>query len=250
MNELRAIAESHRLWLLEDAAQGLMASYRGSPLGAIAPLGAVSFHETKNVTCGEGGALLINDPSLIERAEVLRDKGTNRSSFFRGQVDKYTWTDLGSSFALGDMSAAFLWAQLQKADVLTRARLAIWSRYHEGFAALERQGMVRRPIIPDGCQHNAHMYYLLLPDISERTRALAALAERGINAVFHYVPLHSSPAGQRYARSDQPLPNTDDASERLLRLPLWAGMTDDTVNRVIEAVRSIAGLQSVRWSGR
>jgi dTDP-4-amino-4,6-dideoxygalactose transaminase len=241
MDRLQTIARDHNLWLTEDAAQGLMATYQGKPLGTIGQLGAISFHETKNVTCGEGGALLVNDPQLIERAEVLRDKGTNRSSFFRGQVDKYTWIDVGSSYALSDMSAAFLWAQLQKAKPLTRARLSIWERYQQGFAELEERGVVRRPVVPHECVNNAHMYYLLVRDLSERSRVLEQLTERGINAVFHYVPLHSSPAGRRYGRADGRLPITQDVSGRLLRLPLWAGMTDAMVDRVIEEVRAVAG---------
>jgi dTDP-4-amino-4,6-dideoxygalactose transaminase len=237
MGPLRELASDSGAMLIEDAAQGLMASRGGRPLGSFGDLGALSFHETKNVTCGEGGALLVNDPELIERAEVLRDKGTNRQRFERGETAKYTWIDIGSSFAMSDLNAAFLWGQLEEAEAITASRLATWRRYHEAFAGLEAEGLARRPIVPEDCTHNAHMYYLLLSGPDERARVIDDLDARGINAVFHYVPLHSSPAGRRYGRASGELPVTDDASERLLRLPLWADMPDETSDTVIDAVR-------------
>ena len=230
------IAEETGTPLLEDAAQGILASYDGRPLGSFGSLAALSFHETKNVHCGEGGALLINDASLAERAEILLDKGTNRRRFFRGQVDKYSWVDIGSSYAPSEVNAAFLWAQLEDADAITAQRLAIWRTYHEAFAELEQQGAVRRPVIPGACAHNAHMYYLLLPDLDSRSRLIDELRRVGIHAVFHYVPLHASDAGRRYGRQVGDLSVTEDANERLVRLPLWPGMTDEDVERVVDAV--------------
>lgn len=238
MGPLRELADERGLMLIEDAAQGLMASRDGRALGSFGDLAALSFHETKNVTCGEGGALLVNDPALIERAEILRDKGTNRQRFERGETAKYTWVDIGSSYAMSDLNAAFLWGQLEEAEEITASRLATWERYHEGFADLEGEGLVRRPVIPESCVHNAHMYYLLLAGPDERRRVITDLDERGINAVFHYVPLHSSPAGRRYGRAQHgELPVTDDVSERLLRLPMWADMGPETVEAVLDAVR-------------
>ncbi len=215
-----------------------MATYRGRPLGALGHLGALSFHETKNVISGEGGALLSNDERFCERAEIIREKGTNRSQFFRGQVDKYTWVDVGSSYLPGELIAAFLFAQMEEAEAITARRLAIWGTYHSAFAELEQQGRLRRPIVPEHCLHNAHMYYLLVADLATRTRLLQFLAEREIRAVFHYVPLHSSPAGQRFGRSDGELPVTDGASERLLRLPLYHDLSEEEQARVIDAIRA------------
>ncbi|MDF3031848.1 MAG: TDP-4-keto-6-deoxy-D-glucose transaminase [Moraxellaceae bacterium] len=224
MDTILAIAAKHGLRVIEDAAQGLMASYRGRALGSIGDFGCISFHETKNVIAGEGGALLINEPQAVERAEIIREKGTNRSRFFRGQVDKYTWVDVGSSYLPGEIIAAFLFAQLEEAAAITKRRLDIWEAYHEAMAPLERKGLLRRPIVPADCQHNAHMYYVLLPDLETRTRAIDLLRAGGIHSVFHYVPLHDSPAGQRFARTHGELPHTLAASERLLRLPLWVGL--------------------------
>jgi dTDP-4-amino-4,6-dideoxygalactose transaminase len=241
MAELRELATAEDLVLIEDAAQGLMASQNGEALGSRGHLGTVSFHETKNVTCGEGGTLLVNDLERLERAEVIRDKGTNRKGFQRGLVDKYTWVDIGSSFGLSELAAAFLWGQLEQADEITADRLETWSRYHEAFAELERDGLLRRPVVPDSCQHNAHMYYVLLPSERERHRMIGQLADEGISAVFHYVPLHSSPAGRELGRAAAPLPITDAVSSRILRLPLWAGMDPDQVDAVIEAVSSAVG---------
>ena len=237
MNALADIARSRGLLLLEDAAQGVLASYHGRPLGGIGDLGAVSFHETKNVLSGEGGALLLRDDDFVQRAEILREKGTNRSAFFRGQVDKYTWVDVGSSFLPSELTAAFLWAQLERADELTERRLAIWNAYHEAFADLETEGHVRRPVIPPHCTHNAHMYYLLMSSIGERQRLIRELAAAGIGAVFHYVPLHDSPAGRKFGRAASALPVTTETSERLLRLPIWAGL-EPYLDEVIAAVRT------------
>lgn len=237
MDEFEAIAQRHGVPLIEDAAQALLSTYKGRPLGAIGSLGAVSFHETKNIVSGEGGALLVNDPRFVPRAEVIREKGTNRSSFFRGQVDKYTWVDLGSSFLPSEITAAFLYAQLEHAHTLTENRRRVWNRYHTDFAALEQDGKLRRPIVPLECGHNAHLYYVLLPDLAGRTRLITRLKERGVMALFHYVPLHDAPAGRRYGRAHGTLPITSDVSDRLVRLPLWAGMDEATAAIVVECVR-------------
>jgi dTDP-4-amino-4,6-dideoxygalactose transaminase len=226
MDPIMAIAERHGLMVIEDAAQGIMSTYKGRPLGSIGHLACLSFHETKNIISGEGGALLINDAKLARRAEIIREKGTNRSAFFRGQVDKYTWVDVGSSYLPGEIIAAYLWAQMEQADEITRRRLEVWHRYHAFFESYERRGMVQRPKVPADCVHNAHMYYLVFKDLEERTRVLARLRELGIGAVFHYVSLHSAPAGERFGRSAGPLPHTEATSERLLRLPLWVGLED------------------------
>lgn len=236
MKELVAIAKRHDLSIVEDAAQGLCASYRDQPLGTFGALGTLSFHETKNVTCGEGGALLVNDMELWERAEILREKGTNRSRFFRGQVDKYTWVDVGSSYILSDMAAAFLCAQLEEAERITQRRRDIWGHYHTAFAQLEEDGVVRRPVVPTHCRPNGHLYYLLVANREQRQALLESLAQRGVNSVFHYVPLHSSPAGRRVGRVSGSLRTTDCVSERLVRLPLWHGMSDEQVAQVAEVV--------------
>jgi dTDP-4-amino-4,6-dideoxygalactose transaminase len=241
MGELLEIADETGTPLVEDAAQGIVAAYDGQPLGSFGCLAALSFHETKNVHCGEGGALLINDGALRERAEILLDKGTNRRRFFRGEVDKYTWVDIGSSYAPSEINAAFLWAQFEDAEVITAQRLAIWRTYHEAFADLEQRGVVRRPIVPDRCSHNAHMYYLLLPDLESRSRLIDDLKGVGVHAVFHYVPLHTSDAGRRFGRQAGDLTVSEDASARLVRLPLWPGMTNEDVNRVVDAVVSACG---------
>lgn len=234
MDAVAAIADRHGILVVEDAAQGILSTYRGKPLGSIGAFGALSFHETKNIISGEGGALLVNDARFVDRAEIIREKGTNRSQFFRGQVDKYTWVDIGSSYLPGEIVAAFLAAQMDEAARVTDERLAIWQRYHEAFAALESRGRVRRPIVPSHCRHNAHMYYLLLADLDARTRFIAALKDAGVHSVFHYVPLHDSPAGLRFGRASGTLPVTDDASRRLVRLPLW--LPDMDQDRVIEVV--------------
>ena len=239
MDTIMDIAGRHGLMMIEDAAQGLMATYKGHPLGGIGHLSAVSFHETKNVISGEGGALLINDPRWVERAEIIREKGTNRSQFLRGDIDKYTWVDLGSSYLPSEIIAAFLWAQLEEGNSITRQRLKLWEQYHEGFADLENQGKVRRPVVPLECRHNAHMYYLLLPDLKSRVALQQKLKVAGIHAVSHYVPLHSSRAGRRYGRTHGDLAHTQETSDRLLRMPLWIGMTTVETTQVIETVTSL-----------
>ncbi len=236
MDAFAQIAERHGLMLIEDAAHSVLSTYDGRPLGALGDLGTLSFHETKNVISGEGGALLIRDEELVARAEILLEKGTNRSAFVRGEVDKYTWVDLGSSFGASEVTAAFLWAQLEHAAEITRQRLAAWDAYHEAFAALESTGLVRRPVVPDGCVHGGHVYHLLAPSRALRDRLLERLRRRGIHAVFHYVPLHSAPAGRRYGRAHGELPVTDDASGRLLRLPLWVGISEAQIEQVVAEV--------------
>lgn len=236
MDMITAIAKRRGLKVVEDAAQGTMATYKGRALGSIGDLGAYSFHETKNVISGEGGALLVNDPEMALRAEIIREKGTDRGRFFRGEVDKYTWQEVGSSFLPGELTAAFLWAQLEEADAITHARMESWQRYHELLAPLEAEDILRRPIIPGDCRHNAHMYYVLLPPEVDRQAVLAELKRHEIWAVFHYVPLHSSPAGQRYGRAHGSLDVTNVLSERLIRLPLWMGMTADQQHAVIETL--------------
>ncbi len=240
MDVILDIAARHGLTVVEDAAQGIGSTWRGRPLGAIGTFGALSFHETKNIISGEGGALLVNDELYLERAEIIREKGTNRSKFFRGQVDKYTWVDLGSSFLPGEIVAAFLYAQMEEADAITARRLALWQRYHDAFAAAEAAGLVRRPVIPPDCIHNAHMYYLLFRSLDARTAAIAALKAEGIQSVFHYIPLHSAPAGRRYGRAHGDLKVTNRVSDTLLRLPLW--LPDLDIERVIAGVlRNLGG---------
>jgi len=239
MDTVVELARQHRLLVIEDAAQGLLSSYRDRPLGSIGQLGTVSFHETKNVISGEGGALLINDPGLIQRAEIIREKGTNRSQFFRGQIDKYTWVDIGSSYVPGEIAAAFLLAQLEHGPELTADRLALWATYHRAFEDLERAGAVRRPIVPNECGHNAHMYYLLLSDLAVRTRFIDAMNRAGVNTVFHYVPLHSSPAGRKYGRTHGSLSVTETQSERLVRMPMWVGLESNVGYAIEEARRAL-----------
>ena len=234
MDVVMDIAARHGLLVIEDAAQAVMSTFYGRPLGSIGQLGALSFHETKNVISGEGGALLVNDASRILRAEIVREKGTNRTLFFRGQVDKYTWVDIGSSFLPGEIVAAFLLAQLEKAELITARRLALWERYHSAFESLERAGRLRRPIVPEGCGQNAHMYYLLLRDLAERTAFIGHMKRLGIHCVFHYVPLHSSPMGSQVGRVSGNLKVTNDVADRLVRLPLWLGI-EDHLDRIIDA---------------
>jgi dTDP-4-amino-4,6-dideoxygalactose transaminase len=237
MDAILDIAHRYELWVIEDAAQGFGATYQERSLGSMGHLAALSFHETKNVISGEGGALLINDPRLIERAEIIWEKGTNRSQFFRGMVDKYSWVDIGSSYLPSEIIAAFLWSQLEQAEAITRSRLNIWRQYHNGLENLENRGVLRRPIIPANCEHNGHMYYILCPDLATRTALIDFLKLAGIHAVFHYVPLHSAPAGQRFARTSGNLPQTLNLSDRLLRLPMFPSLTTSHVEQVIDAVQ-------------
>jgi dTDP-4-amino-4,6-dideoxygalactose transaminase len=241
MDPLLDIARRHRLLVIEDAAQGLFSTYRRRPLGSFGAFSAVSFHETKNVVAGEGGALIVNDARWAGRSEVLWEKGTNRADFFRGAVDKYTWVDVGSSFLPSEITAAFLLAQLEAADVIVERRLAVWQRYHDAFAPWEQRGVVRRPILPSTATHNGHLYYLLFADRSERAAVQTHLERAGIHAVFHYVPLHSSPAGRKYGRVAGDLPVTDDIAARLLRLPIWAGMSTSDVDFVADRVARALG---------
>jgi dTDP-4-amino-4,6-dideoxygalactose transaminase len=236
MDTIRAIAERHGLLVIEDAAQGMMSAYKDHPLGSIGHLGAYSFHETKGIISGEGGALLINDGHFNELAEVIWEKGTNRSKFFRGEVDKYTWQHIGSSYLPGELISAFLWAQLEEAETLTLRRLAVWENYHKQFESMEKAGVLKRPVVPDECRHNAHMYYIILPDLKTRTYVLDNLNDRGIKAIFHYIPLHSSPAGKKYGRVHGNLDTTLSLSNRIVRLPLWVGMEHEKITEVVSAV--------------
>ncbi|ATE73383.1 dTDP-4-amino-4,6-dideoxygalactose transaminase [Lysobacter capsici] len=236
MDAIGDIARKHGLYVIEDAAQGICSTYKNQPLGTIGDLGALSFHETKNIISGEGGALLVRDPEFGERAEIIREKGTNRSRFFRGQVDKYTWVDQGSSFLPGEITAAFLSAQLDQAEAITERRLALWQRYYEWAQEYESRGLIRRPIVPSDCKHNAHMFYMLLPDLQKRTRFIQLLREHDVQAVFHYIPLHSAPHGLKTGRAHGDLTVTDRVSDTLVRMPLWVGL-DSQLDRVF----SVAG---------
>lgn len=238
MRAIGEIAERHHLVVVEDAAQALMSTHRGKPAGGIGHLGAVSFHETKNITCGEGGALLVNDPRFTERAHLIREKGTNRTQFLAGRVDKYSWVDLGSSYLPSEITAAFLWAQMEAAEDITSRRLHIWDRYHEELSDLERDGFLRRPRVPEDCRGNAHMYYILLPRERSREECIEAMAAHGVDVVSHYVPLHSSPAGRRLGRVSGELTVTDDISRRILRLPLWLGL-EGSQHRVVSALDDV-----------
>jgi len=227
MDSIMEIAARYHLFVVEDAAQGLLSSYKGRPLGTIGHLGCYSFHETKNITSGgEGGALIINRSDWFERAQILIDKGTNRHQFFNGLVDKYTWVGLGSSYGMNELLAAFLWAQLEGSKDIMLRRMRLWEQYDFGLKALEEASLLRRPVIPPERQHNAHIYYILLPSLEKRERLLEELKLVGIGATFHYVPLHSTPYGKKVARYDGNLPVTDEQSSRLLRLPLWVGLED------------------------
>ena len=236
MDTIMTLAEQYGVAVVEDAAQAIMAYYKGRPLGGIGDLGAYSFHETKNIILGEGGALLVNDSSLNLRAEIIREKGTDRSEFMRGKVDKYTWHDRGSSFLPGDIIAAFLWAQFERAQEITQQRLMLWDYYHEQLESLESAGLLKRPHVPPECEHNAHMYYIILPQGTNRPAVLEHLAFHNIFAISHYVPLHSSPGGLRFGRAHGDLFLTDTLSERIIRLPLWIGLTYVQQDRVIQQV--------------
>ena len=242
MEAIMSLAEKHGLLVIEDAAQAIMCGYIGKPLGSIGHLAALSFHETKNIHAGEGGALLVNDVRFIERAEIVREKGTNRNKFFRGEVDKYTWVDIGSSYLPSELVAAFLYAQMEEAEKITQKRLELWRAYHAAFEKLESEGKIRRPIIPERCKHNAHMYYLLLPDFHKRTDFITRLKEHGIHTVFHYVPLHTAPAGGSYCRTHGDMEVTCAMSDRLVRLPMWIGVNDHMdyiIEHVINAIREM-----------
>jgi dTDP-4-amino-4,6-dideoxygalactose transaminase len=244
MDEIMSIASESGVRVIEDAAHCINTSLDGRELGSFGDLATFSFHETKNVQCGEGGALVINDPDLVERAEIVQDKGTNRSRFLRGQVDKYTWIDIGSSFLASELGSAFLFAQLETVEEITARRLGVWSAYRDAFSSLGTEAEIRQPMIPEGCRHNGHLYFLILPSEDSRDTFIEAMADRGIQTVFHYVPLHKSPAGERFARPSGTLNVTDDLSRRLVRLPVWAGLTEAEVRRITDAtIDSVAGLR-------
>lgn len=238
MDTIMKIARKHKLLVIEDAAQGFLAKYKGKYLGTIGHMGAYSFHETKNIISGEGGALVLNDKKFVERAEIIREKGTNRSKFFRGQVDKYTWVDIGSSYLPSEVVAAFLFAQLEQAEPINKKRIRIWNTYHKAFADLEKIGLLRRPIVPKECEHNGHLYYILLKDLETRTKLINYLKENGVMSVFHYIPLHSSPAGKKFGKSAGSLKITNHVAETLLRLPLYYGITKKDTDKIIALVKA------------
>ena len=237
MDKIMELAEKYHLMVIEDAAQGVMASYKGKALGAIGDYGCFSFHETKNYSMGEGGALLIRDSEHIEDAEIIREKGTNRSKFYRGQIDKYTWVNFGSSYLPSDRNAAYLYAQLEKADEINEARLACWNRYYENLTPLMEQGRIELPVVPEGCVHNAHMFYIKAADVVERTALIDYLKEHQVHSVFHYIPLHNSPAGLRFGRFHGEDKYTTRESERLTRLPMYYGLTMEQVDYICEQVK-------------
>ena len=244
MDTIMAIAKNYGLKVVEDAAHGIMASYKGRALGSIGDLGTYSFHETKNIISGEGGCLLVNDLKLGPRAEIIREKGTDRSRFFRGEVDKYTWQDIGSSFLPGELIAAFLWAQLEEADNITQQRLSSWQRYHDFLEPLEAKGVLRRPTVPKDCQHSGHMYYVLLSPGIDRQRLLDDFKQEDIWPLFHYVPLHSSRAGRKFGRAHGDLAVTNSVAERIVRLPLWVGLSVDQQERVVGVLEQALSLIS------
>lgn len=237
MDTIMDIARRHNLLVVEDAAQGVMSTYKGKALGTIGDVGCYSFHETKNYSMGEGGAVSVNNPEMIERAEILREKGTNRAKFFRGQVDKYNWVDIGDSFLPSELNAAYLYAQLEKADEINADRLNSWEEYNKAFKPLEEKGLVSLPVVPEDCVHNAHMYYLKCRSLDERTDFINFLKERGVMAVFHYVPLHSAPAGLKFGRFHGEDKYTTADSDRLVRLPMYYGLSEEDRNTVIEVVK-------------
>ena len=238
MDAVMDIARRHGLLVVEDAAQAVMSTYKGRALGTIGDLGCYSFHETKNYSMGEGGALVINRPQYNERAEILREKGTNRAKFFRGQVDKYTWVDFGDSYLPSELNAAYLWAQLEHADEINQNRLDTWNRYYETFQPLAQEGKLELPVIPEGCAHNAHMFYIKLRDLEERTAFISHMKSKGVSCVFHYVPLHSAPAGLKFGRFHGEDVYTTKESERLVRLPLYYRLSAEDVSAVTAAARS------------
>lgn len=236
MDTIMEIANCHDLVVIEDAAQGIMSSYKGKALGSIGDYGCFSFHETKNYSMGEGGALLIRDANNVERAEIIREKGTNRSKFFRGQIDKYTWVDAGSSYLPSELNAAYLWAQLEAAQKIYDDRMKSWNLYFELLSDLEKQGKIELPCIPEGCTHNAHMFYIKTKNFDERTKMLSYLKDNGINAVFHYIPLHSAPAGKKYGEFRGEDKYTTNESERLVRLPMYYGLKESEIVYISEKV--------------
>lgn len=246
MDRIMEVAERHHLWVVEDAAQGVNSEYQGRPLGAIGHLGAYSFHETKNYMCGEGGALCINSPELVRRAEIIRDKGTNRQQFYRGEVDKYTWVDIGSSYVPCEIVSAFLYAQLEHLDAITQKRRGIYQYYRERLTPFEAEGLLGLPVVPPVCQGNYHLFYVLLADGGTRDRMMAHLREQGIGAVFHYVPLHTSPMGRQFGYQEGDLPITEDLSQRLLRLPMYHEITAEEQSRVVTAIASFLRQEPAR----
>lgn len=241
MDKIQAIAKKHGLYLLEDAAQGFGSSYKGKLLGTIGDLGTYSFHETKNIISGEGGCLIINNSQFDERAEIIREKGTNRSKFFRGQVDKYTWVDIGSSYLPSDIISAFLYAQLNSFDEIQKKRMLIWNKYNNFFEKFEKQGLIQRPVIPLECNHNAHMYYILFKDLKTRTMFIDYLKQNDISSVFHYIPLHSAPAGQKFGRVGSDMRVTDIVSDTLVRLPLYYELTDMDLDYIFNCIENFFG---------
>ena len=237
MDTIMEIAKRHNLKVVEDAAQGVMAKYKNQYLGTIGDMGCYSFHETKNYSMGEGGAIVFKDNCYVEDAEIIREKGTNRSKFYRGQVDKYTWVECGSSFLPSDINAAYLWPELEKAEAINNNRLQTWNRYNEGLKELEDEGYIQRPFIPAECEHNAHMYYIKAKDLDERTKLIAYLKENGVQAVFHYIPLHTAPAGLKYGRFQGEDKFSTKESERLLRLPMYYNIDKNDVDYVIRKVK-------------
>ena len=237
MDKIMEIAKKYNLLVVEDAAQGVTATYKGQQLGAIGDFGCYSFHETKNYSMGEGGALLIKDEKFIEQAEIIREKGTNRSKFFRGEIDKYTWVDFGSSYLPSDMNAAYLWAQFESVEDIFNSRMNVWNTYYNALKPLEEKGLVELPFIPKHCTHNAHMFYIKAKDLEERTELISFLKKREIQTVFHYIPLHSAPAGQKYGRFSGEDKYTTKESERLLRLPLYYGITNEECQKVINGIK-------------
>ena len=238
MDKIMEIAKKHNLYVVEDAAQGVMSTYKGKALGTIGDYGCYSFHETKNYSMGEGGALLIRDGKNAELAEIIREKGTNRSKFFRGQIDKYTWVEAGSSYLPSDMNAAYLWAQLQKADEINENRLQSWNRYYEGLKDLEEAGKIELPYIPEYCEHNAHMFYINAKDLEERSALISYLKENGVTAVFHYIPLHTAPAGKEYGRFHGEDKYTTKESERIIRLPMYYELDEQDAEKVMDLIHT------------
>lgn len=238
MDAIIAIAEKYHLLVIEDAAQGVMATYKGRALGSIGDFGCYSFHETKNYSMGEGGALLIRDPKYIEDAEIFREKGTDRSKYYRGQIDKYTWVNYGSSYLPSDMNAAYLYAQLEMAEEINAARIKIWNTYYEGLKELEEKGKIDLPVVPKDCVHNAHMFYIKTKDVEERTAFISFMKEKGVLTVFHYVPLHTAKAGQKFGRFHGEDVYTTKESERLVRLPLYYGLTEEQNMYIVDQVKA------------